>query len=219
MKLIRRCSLIVTFLMLFSVAGVAGSFSFIGNFVDDNDVQLFSFTLLAPGTITVQTWGYGGGTNAAGMLIAPGGFEPLLNMFNAPSGISVGGVFNPASPCAPRNVDPNLLPVTLCLDAFGQMALPAGDYFLSLTQSDNDLVDQNLGDGFFFTDAVPDPAFRNHFVGKVGDFQRDSHWAVDILSVDAASQIGGTTPEPASAALVAGALVLAGFWRRRLNRL
>jgi len=72
MKLIRRCSLIVTFLMLFSVAGVAGSFSFVGNFINDNDVQLFSFTLLAPGTVTVQTWGYGGGTNAAALLIAAG---------------------------------------------------------------------------------------------------------------------------------------------------
>jgi len=210
--------LIVTFLMLFSAAGVAASFSFIGNFVNDNDVQLFSFTLLNPGTVTVQTWGYGGGTNAAGMPIAPGGFESTLSIFNAPSGTAAGGPFDPGgTPCAPRNIDPNLLPLTLCLDAYGQAALPAGNYFLSLTQSPNEPVSGDLGDGFFFTDAVPDPNFNNHFVGTLG-LQRDSHWAVDILSVDAASQIGGTTPEPASAALVAGAMVLAGFWRRRLNR-
>lgn len=218
MKLIRRCSLIVTFLMLFSVAGVAGSFSFTGNFVNDNDVQLFSFTLLAPGTVTVQTWSYGGGTNGAGQLIARGGFEPVLGIFEAPSGIPATGEIGPgAAPCAPRNVDPNLLPLIFCSDAFGQIPLGAGTYFLSLTQFNNEPLG-NLSDGFFWTDLFPTPDFNHHFASDTPGFERDSHWALDISSVDAASQLGAT-PEPASAALVAGALVLAGFWRRRLNRL
>jgi hypothetical protein len=203
--------------MVFTVTGVAGQFSFTGNFVNDNDVQLFSFTLLSPGTVTVQTWGYGGGTNAAGQVIASGGFESILSIFQAPSGIAASGPIDPgAPPCAPRNVDPTLLPLTFCRDAFGQVSLGAGDYFLALTQFENEPIG-NLSDGFFWTDANPDPNFNNHFVGTLG-FQRDSHWAVDISSVDAASELG-TTPEPASAALVAGALVLAGFCRRRLNRI
>jgi hypothetical protein len=217
MEFIQRCTAIVTLLMGFSVAGVAGQFSFTGNFVNDNDVQLFSFTLLSPGTVTVQTWGYGGGTNAAGQVIAPGGFEPTLSMFDALSGNLVAGPFDPGgTPCAPRNVDPT---VSLCQDAYGQHFLSAGNYFLSLTQSPNGSVSTNLSDGFVFTDANanPDPNFNNHFFSPLSNSQRDSHWAVDILFVDAASEVGAT-PEPTSAALVAGAAVLAGLWRRRLTR-
>jgi hypothetical protein len=219
MQFIGRCTAIVTFLMVSAVSGMAGQFSFTGNFVNDNDVQLFSFTLLSPGAVTLQTWGYGGGTNAAGQVIAPGGFESVLAIFQAPSGIAFSGPIDlVAPPCAPRNVDPTLLPATLCLDVYSQFSLPAGDYFLSLTQFGNEPIG-NLSDGFPFTDVADlvNPTFNDHFVGTNG-YQRDSHWAVDISSVDAASQIGGATPEPASAALVAGAVVLAGFWRRRLTK-
>src|SRR5258708_28724706 len=98
MQFIRRCTAIVTFLFFCSVAGVAGQFSFVGNFVNDNDVQLFSFTLLSPGTVTVQTWGYGGGTNASGQVIAPPGFESVLAIFQSPSGTAAPGPFDPGPP-------------------------------------------------------------------------------------------------------------------------
>jgi hypothetical protein len=213
MRLILRLTAIVTFLIVFSVAGVAGQFSFTGNFIDDNDVQLFTFTLLSSGAVTVQTWGYGGGTNAAGQLIAPGGFDSLLTIFDASTGDSApGSPYNPGgTPCAPRNIDPT---TTLCMDAFGQVFLSAGNYILSLTQDPNGPASTNLSDGFLFTDVIPDPNFHNHFFDTPSaGSQRDSHWAVDIVDVDAANEITAT-PEPATAALFAGALLLAGFWRR-----
>jgi hypothetical protein len=213
MRFLVRLTAIVTFLGAFSLAGVAGSFSFTGDFVNDNDVQLFTFSLLSPGSVTVQTWGYGGGTNANSQLIAVGGFESVLAIWDAGSGALAGGPFDPGgTPCAPRNVDPT---TTLCMDAYGQVSLTAGNYILSLTQSANDPAGTNLSDGFFFTDTVPDPNFNNRFVGTLGS-QRDSHWAVDILSVDAANEVTAA-PEPATAALFAVAVVLAGF-RRRLTR-
>ena len=217
MRFIFRLTAIVTLLLAFTVAGGAASFSFTGNFIHDNDVQLFTFTLLSPGTVTLQTWAYGGGTNAAGQVISPGGFESILGVFDAPSGLAEGSpIFpGPDPTCAPRNPDPNLLPVVACFDAFAQVSLPAGNYFLSLTQNANAPLG-NLSDGFFYTTAVPDPNFNNNFVGTFG-FQRDNHWAVDIVSVDAASELTAA-PEPASAALFAGAAILAGFWRRRLAR-
>src|SRR5215831_8536018 len=65
------------------------SFSFTGTFQHDNDVKLFDFTLLSPQTITLQTLGYGGsannpgGTNAQGSIILPGGFEPILTVYDS----------------------------------------------------------------------------------------------------------------------------------------
>jgi hypothetical protein len=108
-----------------------------------------------------------------------------------------------------------LLPITACFDAYAQLALPAGDYLLALTQNANAPLG-NLSDGFFYTTVIPDPAFNNHFVGTFG-FQRDAHWAVDLLFVDAAAPLNGV-PEPGSAALIAAALLLAGLRGRRLSR-
>src|SRR4051812_9549301 len=55
---------------------------------DPNDVLLVSFTLSAPASLNVQSYGYGGsgnapgGRNAAGSIIAPGGFDPYVSVFS-----------------------------------------------------------------------------------------------------------------------------------------
>src|ERR1700733_8228817 len=41
-----------------------------------------TFTLTSSDTVTFQTWGFGGGTNAAGSVISPGGFDPLIALFS-----------------------------------------------------------------------------------------------------------------------------------------
>ena len=69
--------------LIFAASGAAGQFSFAGSFTNDNDVQFFTFSLFSPNTVTLQTWGYGGGTNAAGQSIAPGGFESILQVYDA----------------------------------------------------------------------------------------------------------------------------------------
>jgi hypothetical protein len=39
--------------------------------------------LSGAGTLTLQTWGFGGGTNAAGMVIPAGGFDPFVGVFDS----------------------------------------------------------------------------------------------------------------------------------------
>ena len=194
----------------------ANSFSFTGTFTNDNDVQLFVFTLSSSTTVTLQTFGYGGGTNSALQVILPGGFEPVLQVYAFPSGIAASGPLLPGNndpPCAPLNRDPNRL--NSCLDVYGQLSLLPGNYLVSLTQHANDPLG-NLSDGFFYVDVLPDPTFNQGFHGDSG-LPGDNHWALDILGVDTASQVGAV-PEPASALLVAGAVLIAGIGTARRRR-
>jgi len=55
--------------------------SFVGSLSSPQDSIEFAFTLPVPGTVTLQTYGFGGGTNAAGAVISPGGTDPFLAIF------------------------------------------------------------------------------------------------------------------------------------------
>jgi hypothetical protein len=130
--------------------GFAARFSFTGAFNHDNDVQLFDFNLISDGLVTLQTLGYGGGTNVAGQTILSGGFEPILQIYTS-GGSAVGGEINPGpggGSCAPRVPDPNRN--SFCQDAYAPgLFLNAGSYILALTQSPN-TPNGNLSAGFFF---------------------------------------------------------------------
>jgi len=175
---------------------------FVGNFSNDNNVVLIPFTIPATVLVTFQTFGYGGGVNGAGQVILPGGFEPMLQLFDSPSGAVNGGSILPGpdgGACGPRKPDPNRL--NFCFDVFAQVVLNPGAYILALTQNPNSTAGTNLSDGFIFDG---DPAFANGFVGTFG-FQGDSHYALDVT----------LTPEPGAALLLAPALLLIGVLRRR----
>ena len=211
MRLVPRFLFPVAFGLLgISSSAFAGSFSFTGNFVNDNDLQEFFFTIAAPGTVNMQTWSFAGGTNAAGAVILPGGFAPALALFDS-NGVIVGNVDEggvaPGN-CGPRNQDPAV--TGPCLDAFLSDSLGAGSYTLVLSQQDNLPQGQLLSDGYVH-DA--DPNFAEGF----NDFglQRNSAWAVDIVNTDVASQV----PEPSTAmALFGGLFFLTGIGFRRNAR-
>lgn len=199
----------------------SASVSFTGNFVNDNDLQLFTFNLSLPGTVTFLTLGFGGsgnlplGTNGAGDVITPGGFESVLQIYEAFTGVAVGLPIRPGEgTCFPRMRDPNRIPAfPLCQDAYAQVPLSAGYYLLSLTQSPNEPIG-NWSDGFLYTNnpdpGSNDPNFNHGFVGSL-DAQGTGAWALDISSVDAAAEV----PEPASGLLAAAGLILAGIGARR----
>jgi hypothetical protein len=193
------------------------NFSFEGIFLTDDQVELFDFTLTAPETVTFQTWGYGGGTNAAHTIVQPDGFESLLTWFG-----SDGSYINNSSTCGAGNTYQGA-----CLDAFGQIPLTAGTYTLALTQSGNFAncaagFPGDLGCGFSeaglgnYTPGTTGDPGCTAFCGTFGT-QEDGHWAVDILNVNSAS-IPGSTPEPATVLLGGCGLALIGLAKRRVAR-
>ena len=206
---------IVAAVLFSSAQAEAASFSFTGNFQNDNDIVLFNFTLAAPGTVTMVTLGYAGGTNAAGSPIAADGFDPIVTLYDGAGNIlnqnDDGGASVPANPST-----------NFHLDSFLQESLVAGSYTVALTQWDNLAFGPTLADGFMHGDPA-DSNFTAGFGCSNGAFcdvlgnNLDSHWALDILGADSAS---GPTVTPVPAALplfgsALGTLGLLGWCRNR----
>jgi hypothetical protein len=207
-----------TLLCLFFTAGLAVStaannnFSFEGLFLTDDQVQLFDFALAADSTVTMESWGYGGGTNATGTVIPAGGFDSFFTWY-----ASDGSQIGTDDDC---NGGPGHAHNGACLDAYASVFLPAGNYVLALTQSGNFPMG-SLSDGFTeqgqgnFTANGNCPAFCDTF-GNTDN----GNWAVDILNVNSATQVGApATPEPSTWVLSVGsiALLLVAL-RRRANQ-
>jgi len=96
-------------------------------------------------------------------------------------------------------------------DSFQLVNLPAGNYVLGLTVSNNFANGPKLSDGFSkqgqgnFTAIRDAGCLTGRFVDASGSFPgdcRDGHWAVDILSVTSAQQVAAPVPEPATMLLL-----------------
>lgn len=192
--------------------------SAVGTFQTDDEVALIDFTLASGTTVRITSYGYGGGVMNDGTVIAPGGFDTMLWLFDSDGfGIRMaddGGA----------NVNPD--PVNgQSWDAFLEIALAAGDYTLAVSQYNNTPRSNDIGDGF---GREGDIAFTQEFGCTSGFFcddwqdeggvylNRTGDWAVDI--VDAFAPRVSEVPLPAGAPLLlAGlaALGVAGLRRRR----
>ena len=62
-------------------AARADSFSFTGTLATPESPQYYTLTLSTAENVMLQTYGFGGGTNAAGTPISPGGTDPFLAIF------------------------------------------------------------------------------------------------------------------------------------------
>ena len=74
----------ISLLLLSLLSGpalMAATLSFQGSFSSDDNVQLFNFSVAADTTVTIRSFGYGGGTNSAGSVILPGGFDSHIFAF------------------------------------------------------------------------------------------------------------------------------------------
>ena len=182
-------------LVICSVSALAANTSYTGSLADDNDVALFTFTLSSPTDVTLRTWSYAGGTNAAGTLIAAGGFDPIVSLF---FGAGSGALLIDANDDGLGvPVDPGTgLAFDSLLESF---LLPAGIYTVALSQFDNFANGSTLGDGFL------------GYLGNPNFDGRTSAWALDISVANTA-----TVPLPGTLALLMLGLAAAGVTRRRL---
>lgn len=204
-----RVSAVFAVLLLLAGTAYADNFSFTGNFTQDDQMQIFNFTLASSATVTLETLGYAGGTNAAGQAIAAGGFDPFLSLFDS-SGTLIGvnndgtGVATDATGAA--------------LDSLLTETLVAGSYTLVLTQSDNGPNGPTFADGFLETgngNFTAMFACSNGIFCDLNGANRDGNWAVDIDNVTSAAGSGTTNvPEPSASGLM-GALLLLGLNRLR----
>jgi hypothetical protein len=218
----RRASLAMAIGMFAAVTAAASDLSFTGSFATDDALQDFQF-VAASADVTIQTWGYGGGTNAASNSIPAGGFEPILTLFDESGGSTLNpnnelvDTTYPSGSCPPTG---NTDPVSgACLDVFlSESSLTPGDaYLVVLTEVDNGPLGTTLGDGFSETgngdftgseDGCSNEAFCDEFGNN-----RTGAWAVDIDGVTSAQQL--SEPEPATALMVFTALGGVLLLRRR----
>jgi hypothetical protein len=215
-----------SFLMVLIPTAVrATSISYTGTLASPTDVVEETFTLTSPATIGLQTWSFGGGTNAAGNLILPGGTDPFLGIFfgtGASAAILTDGGGNPygTSLDLSNYGNPNFLgcppaaaPLIGGLPQCGDItmtltSLAAGTYTVILT--DGQYIPQavydngTLGEGFNdFTGGT----FCNVAINGVNCPNTSGAYAFDITGLPA------SVPEPAPAASV-GAVLLALVLRR-----
>jgi hypothetical protein len=201
-------------------AGVAGAatFSFAGTFTHDDQFTIFLFT--APSaSVTVRTWSYAGGTDAAGQLIAPGGFDPILSVFDATGGLTAGSLL------LANNNDGAGVATDLGNGFDSLLLIPGlsagGTYAVVLSQNDNAANGPVFGSGFVrdgqgnFTPGAFG-CLGTSFCDSSAN-QRNGNWEVDILGVGSATIQGtATTPEPTSILLSAAGIAGLALLRRRM---
>lgn len=222
----RHLCIASAFALLLAPAAHASTLSFTGTFADPTEVFTTTFSLSDPSDVSIQTWGFGGGTNGNGVVIPADGFDPLIALFGGTGNSATiltdinGPIFSAdifsgyEGSCPPGQPDA-IAGSPLCGDATLHFSgLPAGTYTLLLTDAAYipfavfDASDP-LGAGFFdltggmFQTCVTDPSFEC--------IERTGNWAVDV-TLEATP-----VPEPGTFSLFAGGLAALARNRRRAN--
>jgi hypothetical protein len=176
----------------------ASTISSTGKFQSDDQMFQLNFTLSSMSTLTVESFGYGGGTNGAGMVIPQGGFATDVAVFSATGSQnllaqdSLGGTA--PSACGPRHINSN---TGFCLDGFLSIPnLAAGTYILTLTEQGNPANGNTFADGFAQTGGGNFTG--GPFLDPLDGSQLTGNWAVDV---SATGLVVSTTPEPATVLL------------------
>lgn len=206
MKSPRMLTLLVASASLALAGGAqAASLSFTGTFAKDDDVQLFNFTVATTSMVTLVSWSYAGGVNAAGATIPEGGFDPILTLFAADGTFIArnddGGDGDPVGSCPVAASAVTQAEFDTCFES----QLDPGNYIVAVQQFDNFSLG-DLSDGFT---RAGGPNFTARFgctngqfcdvaqlvTDENGDpisgtsFSRTNAWAFDIVNVDEATVV------------------------------
>lgn len=197
---LKAAAIATTLGVLSAFPASASNFSFTGNLTSPNDIQQFNFSVGSSSNVTLETYSYAGGVNAAGTTIAGGGFDPILAVFNAANGALVGQDDDGGSNVPAGDTGSHF-------DTFLQIPLDPGNYIVTVMQYPNFANGSNISDGFGQN--------KTDYVDVDGSV-RDSHWAFDILNVDSAVVVTAV-PEPSTWAMMMLGFAGVGFitYRRR----
>lgn len=163
-------------------AASAADFSLRGTFDQDDDVQLFDFSVNKTSAVTFRTYSYAGGTQADGTVITGGGFDPVLTLFDGNGQFLA---FNDDDTSGTVAEDTQ---TGQGYDSLLNLILAAGNYTVALTQFGNFTNSANLADGFSqegngnFTSSFSRCTTNISFCDFTGNL-RTNQWAFDALGV------------------------------------
>lgn len=201
----------------FVMQAAAGTTSYTGTLASSTDTFTVTLDLASAGSVGFQTYGFGGGTNAASVLIPDGGFDPFVGVFlgTGPTAVFIDGTSdiypNLTSACGPAGtVD---IGGAVCGDVAMSLSLAAGTYTVLLTDANyllNAINGGTLGDGF--TD-VTGGVFQtcNTTADGVTCSTRSANWALDVTTPDTTSPV----PEPGGLWFLGTGLIILGAAYRR----
>lgn len=217
----RSCVCFLALLACAAAPVAAGTVLYQGIFSQDNQVQEFSFTVASPTTVTLETYGYAGGT-VNSTTIPAGGFDPTIAVFLPPTNDVV-----LSSPCGgAAGFDPVY---NTCEDAYLQQTVDSGTYIVALMVNDNtptggpaDPFANDGNPGFSCVDAGGLPGTFCDVGSGLGE-SRTGNWALAITGADSTEELpsGGQVPEPGAVSLMGIGMALVAFLMRRreiLNR-
>ena len=212
------------------------SLSFTGTLANPESTFDVTLNLTSSSAVTLQTYGFGGGTNQIGTVISPGGTDPFLAIFSGTgSGASIltDGSLNPygtsmvltnyGNPldltggqdfvgCPPAGA-PTIGGSAQCGDITMTIPLLAGKYTVVL--SDGQYIanavfdDGTLGEGF--TDFTSGAFCNVNINGVACPDPLGGAYALDITGLPAPT----VTPEPGTFVLYASGLIFMGFLIRK----
>jgi hypothetical protein len=204
----------VVALALCAVAAHGASISYTGSLANTQDTFQLVVTLSNPGTITLQTYGFGGGTNAAGTAIPSSGFDPLVALF---SGTGAFALFIAGTSDALDNYSSYMGCPPAGVVTIGSFGGQCGDVTMQFNNLAAGTYTVLLSDGVYIPIGVfVAPAYLGNGFSDLtgGVFQTcvdmdncrsdTANWALDVSTSDASSAV----PEPASLGLAGLALAI-----------